>query len=158
MASLLFIAATGLLATHTRIGVDVQKRQCVPYKLLLEQYGNPGKLARGDLVTFVTKKRMGHGFDGQIITKFVGALPGDHVLIKDDVLYINGSRYGVLDLVTKLHKQHGAYDLNEVVPAGSLFVVGNQPRTYDSRYWGLLPSSDVVGRAFVIPYLSDWSR
>jgi len=37
-----------------------------------------------------------------------------------------------------------------VIPEGKYFVVGETGRSYDSRYWGLLDASWVVGRAYPI--------
>jgi conjugal transfer pilin signal peptidase TrbI len=112
---------------------------------------------RGDIVTFITRGEMGHGFDGELVTKMVGGLPGDVILVKDDVLYINGKKIGELDLVEKLGKSRGAFDRSETVPSGFLFVIGTEPRSYDGRYWGFLPKRELVGKAYPLDPLFDAS-
>jgi type IV secretory pathway protease TraF len=37
-----------------------------------------------------------------------------------------------------------------VIPEGKYFVVGETERSYDSRYWGLVDASWVVGRAYPV--------
>jgi len=37
-----------------------------------------------------------------------------------------------------------------VIPEGKYFVVGDTERSYDSRYWGLVDASWVVGRAYPV--------
>jgi conjugal transfer pilin signal peptidase TrbI len=160
-AALLIIAIVASLAAillQVRIGVDIQKRQCIPYKVLLIHYDSDAALKRGDFVTFVTHGEMGHGFDGEIITKYVAGVPGDHVVVKDDELFINGKTFGKLDLVSKLHKPKGYFDRDQIVPAGDFFVAGTEPRTYDSRYWGFLSQKEVVGKAYKIPLISELTR
>jgi type IV secretory pathway protease TraF len=37
-----------------------------------------------------------------------------------------------------------------VIPEGKHFVIGGTERSYDSRYWGLVDASWVVGRAYPV--------
>jgi type IV secretory pathway protease TraF len=37
------------------------------------------------------------------------------------------------------------------VPPGALFVLGSHPQSFDSRYWGLVEPSEILGR--VVPLL-----
>jgi hypothetical protein len=82
-----------------------------------------------------------------VITKQVRGLPGDEIRIARDKLYINGLFSGNLNLLTRLQKPSGAYDQTYRVPANHIFVLGSHPRSYDSRYWGVLHVREVFARA-----------
>lgn len=83
--------------------------------------------------------------DARDLVKRVIGLPGDHVVIEDGRVSVNGTAleepYAMLD------EHDGAY----TVPAGSLFVLGdNRANSADSRsQLGYVPIADVVGRAVV---------
>lgn len=79
--------------------------------------------------------------------KRVIALPGDTVEIDDGLVFVNG------ELLEEpyLSPERSLADLDpEVVPAGHLFVLGdNRTRSQDSRVFGPVPLDEVVGKAFV---------
>ena len=118
----------------------------------------------------------------QHFVKRVIGLPGDHVRLIDKHVYINGvplndsyatfnwawrdrfrddfpdgSLYG--DRITSkwyLQAQKLIQDGQLIVPEDSYFVLGdNRDDSYDSRYWGLVPAENVVGRPLVIYWSMD---
>ena len=85
--------------------------------------------------------------DDYYIKRVIG-LPGDHVAMKDDILYINGKPYDepYLNEIKNNNvsgKLTGDFTLEEitghsVVPPNSLFVLGdNRKNSYDSRSFDL---------------------
>lgn len=92
----------------------------------------------------------------QYIKRVIG-LPGDEIMVSDDVLYING------EAVDEWYLDPSQADLSEgqsftedftlasrtgfeTVPEGSYFVLGdNRINSRDSRYFGFIDADDVIG-------------
>ncbi len=101
---------------------------------------------RGDVIVFKYPLDPSQYFIKRII-----GLPGETVSIKGGNISITKTNGSTLNLTEPYVKNIGnGADLTTTVPAGQYFVMGdNRPESSDSRYWGLLPRSDMVGRAFV---------
>lgn len=82
------------------------------------------------------------------LVKRVIGLPGDHLTSKGNTIYVNGkplkenwSHWEPLD---------GAIG-KVTVPAGHYFMVGdNHGNSCDSRMWGTVPRSDIIGKVFMV--------
>ncbi len=101
---------------------------------------------RGDIIVFTAPE--GEGADGvkDLIKRVVG-LPGESLEGHDGHVYVDGrvleETYLPDGVVT------GEFGPQEV-PAGSYWMMGdNRTQSRDSRYFGPIPESDIVGRAFV---------
>jgi signal peptidase I len=93
-----------------------------------------GSLLRGDVIVLEPP-----GSDGERYVKRIVALPGDVVRGESGLLFVNGER-----VLTDL----GDNDIYQiVVPADHYFVVGdNYHHSFDSRRFGAVPQSRVIGR------------
>jgi signal peptidase I len=128
------------------------------------------RVARGDIVVLRTPTDR-----SQRLVKRVIGVPGDRIRMSQKVVFRNGS---VLNEPYAIHKANfidpfrdnfpsqpvppvaaAANDMlaNHVVkgevlvPAQSYFVLGdNRDNSLDSRYWGFLPASDIVGKPVLI--------
>jgi signal peptidase I len=126
--------------------------------------------ARGKIVLFMSPQER-----GVTLIKRVIAIPGDHVRISRKVVILNGT---VLDEKYSIYKADeqdfysndfpndlslpGCAEGHEmlsrqvvngeiVVPAGEYFVLGdNRDNSLDSRCWGFIGSSDVIGKPLMI--------
>jgi signal peptidase I len=101
---------------------------------------------RGDVIVF-------HAPDGsrREFIKRVVALPGESVAVRDGAVYVGGSPIEEPWFPRHDESAFGPY----TVPPGKVFVMGdNRPNSNDSRSWGPLDASAIIGKAF----LSVWPR
>ncbi len=135
---------------------------------------------RGDVVVFDYPEDRSKDFIKRVI-----GLPGDDILYRDNRLYVNGvevplkklGRYtyflsdGEVDVSTMyeerlpqhphlvLRKDFSIRDGEWKVPPGKFFVLGdNRNNSRDSRFWGFVPQSYLVGRAVVVWWSWDGHR
>jgi signal peptidase I len=127
--------------------------------------------SRGDVVVFYSPT------DGTRMVKRVVGMPGDLISLEDNHLFVNGqpAQYGPADPafsaamgtrapggqiasetvngrshpVMQLPRRPGMRDFAPyVVPEGQYFMMGdNRDNSSDSRYWGTVERSRIVGRA-----------
>lgn len=129
-----------------------------------------GEPERGDVVVF----RYPRDPNLDYIKRVIG-LPGDHIKYYNKVLYVNdepvardfvgqykgpgqtfaneyveklpGDDHAILLMPARPNNLQGQY----VVPEGTYFVMGdNRDNSNDSRVWGPVPESNLVGKAFMI--------
>jgi len=90
--------------------------------------------------------------DASDLVKRVIGLPGDVVEIHDGSVWINGKKLAEPYLKEPMdpRERSGPY----FVPMNSYFVMGdNRNNSYDSRYWGFVPRSSIIGTPVII-YMS----
>jgi len=132
-----------------------------------------GDPERGDIIVF----RYPEDTAIDYIKRVVGT-PGDHILYRNKVLYINGElaeqgdigRYigtgGGARMTGAYHRQESLlgiehdilvmgerpiYDFEFTVPEGEYFVMGdNRDNSRDSRFWGTVKDNLLVGKAFFV--------
>ncbi len=116
-------------------------------------------IKRGDIVVLHSPKNP----DVEYIKRVIG-LPGDTILIKDNYVYLNGFllQESYVSAQTNLWefgftKEGALY----TVPENYIFVMGdNRPRSSDSREFGSIPVSSIVGKAVFryYPILSSFVK
>ena len=111
----------------------------------------PGRqVERGDVVVFRDPAD-----SRRLSVKRVIGLPGDLVESRDGRVFVSGravaGTWGTHPPSAQIPPQ--------IVPGGYLFVLGdNRVESWDSRHWGPLPASLVVGRARVVLWQRDGRR
>ena len=99
-------------------------------------------LERGDLVTFASPA------DGDRALKRVVGLPGDRVVVKDAVLYVDDRP--VAEPYVDHERIDGYYSRTYSVPPGSFFVMGdNRGNSTDSRDYGPVPEASLQARVLL---------
>lgn len=109
-----------------------------------------GEAKRFDVVVFDAPDISGEHYIKRVI-----GLPGDHLEVKDDTLYVNGEPtdepYLELETIPGGHLTE-EFTLEEKtghrqVPAGKLFVMGdNRLNSKDSRTFGFISEESVIGK------------
>ena len=141
-------------------------------RILAQRLPKPSPM-RGDLIIF------SYPIDrDQTMIKRIAGIPGDRIRISKTVVYRNGvaleepyvihknhypdfyrdnlpsepeagARF-VADAAREMLKNH-VVNGEVVVPTGKYFVLGdNRDNSFDSRYWGFISSSDVIGKPLLI--------
>ncbi len=109
---------------------------------------------RGEIIVFKYPLKKNSDYIKRII-----ALPGEEIMLKDNKIYIYNSENPagfILDegeyLSSKVITESKAF-LKEgekiTIPDNSYIVMGdNRPDSSDSRTWGFVPKTDIVGRSY----------
>ncbi|WPL15726.1 conjugal transfer peptidase TraF [Thiorhodovibrio winogradskyi] len=137
-----------------RIGIDDQISQCLPpYRwYLIDTFDRD--IQRDQLIAFRATDAMAPYFRReQTIIKRVAGMPGDQVAVTADGTLINGIMQPQSD--PALAKALGLSVADFLVGSltihdGFLWVMGATRDSFDSRYWGVLPNSQVIGRAYAL--------
>jgi signal peptidase I len=114
-----------------------------------------GRPERGDVAVFDSP------IDGRRLIKRIAAIAGDHVVLRDGRLFINGEalgraaeeRFGAHRAELNLDAGGGPDIAALDVPQGMVLALGDhRGDSVDGRYFGLVPESAVYGRAYRIYY------
>ncbi len=106
-----------------------------------------GTIHTGDIVVFKAPPNENCGTKVDDLVKRVIGVPGDHLTSKGNTIYINGK---ALDITWSHYEPLGTPIGNVTVPKNNYFVMGdNYPDSCDSRFWGTVPRSDIIGKVFL---------
>lgn len=108
-----------------------------------------GTVHIGDVIVFKAPAAVSRDCDDPVsdLVKRVIGVPGDRLTSRGNTIYVNG---------TPLRENWSHYEplgpaIGDVlVPPGQYFVMGdNHNNSCDSRTWGTVPRSDIIGKVFV---------
>ena len=146
------------------------------------------KPERGDIIVFrYPNYEHSAAYSGVDFIKRVVALPGDTISYEKDQLTVNGETVDyrkigayqgvdsgkamsgyrhIRELIDQadydilLHPRGHSRELSKTtVPEGHYFVMGdNRPHSSDSRFWGYVPESYILGKAIGIWMHWDWNH
>ena len=109
-----------------------------------------GHINIGDIIVFKAPpgvKEHCADADADLVKRVIG-IPGDHLTSKGNTIYVNGRRLN--ERWSHWEPLSGAIG-NVTVPPGRYFVMGdNHANSCDSRMWGTVPRSDIIGKVFLV--------
>lgn len=106
---------------------------------------------RNDIVLFDSKGAGPLFADGSRLAKLAVGVPGDHVVSAGDKIYINGQYWGSMKLGRqKFGKPAGFWDRDVVLKSDEYFMLGTEPRSFDSRFWGVVKRDQVRAKLHLI--------
>lgn len=147
---LTFWSSWAVLREHYGLAWDAHGQRCLPLSLAWLVKNPQTNLKRGDLVYFAPFGALSRVRE-PVIIKQVAGMPGDQLEIRGDAVLINGRQVARgFPFLRAFHTTLSAVQRREIIPAGRLFVIGTQPGSMDSRYWGYLPQSRVKGKAYAL--------
>jgi signal peptidase I len=116
-----------------------------------------GTIHIGDIVVFKAPPAVAEKCGDTVadLVKRVIGVPGDHLTSRGDTIYVNGSPLKE----NWSHYEPLGLPLGHVtVRKGDYFMMGdNHNNSCDSRYWGQVPHSDIIGKVFLKFWpLSQW--
>ena len=99
---------------------------------------------RGEIVVFDSV------VDNKDYVKRLIGLPGEHIQIKDGIVYANGKE--VFFAGVNVQQDSPSSDLANMgpikIPQGHYFMMGdNRNNSRDSRFWGTVPRQNIFGKA-----------
>lgn len=114
------------------------------------------KPERGDVIVFVYPEDRSKDFIKRIV-----AVEGDEIEVRNKVIYLNGEKapdaHGYIAPGSRIYPNGARDNFGPYkVPDGHVFVMGdNRDHSHDSRYWGPVPVTDILGKAFILYWSWD---
>ncbi len=140
------VLLSGAYLSGFRISFNVSGS--LPHRVFLTVRGGEISCGPRSIGLFRLNVRNPYWDYGTVFAKrFVGC-PGDTLRARGREFYLNGKRVAVASGHDSKGVAVSSFRFDGVIPAGSYFVLGDWERSYDSRYWGFVRKSWILGRGF----------
>ncbi|USD58848.1 S26 family signal peptidase [Vibrio sp. SCSIO 43140] len=139
-----------------QISITQSATACLPITAAMIDTRNHSP-KRGHLMSFLIRKAEPYFAEGTNFVKIAAGIAGDTVTIDEDGVTVTSPEGEVIRYDTSATRMLAYTKLSEsdikrefVVPEGQYFALGTLPASFDSRYWGLVKQSDVIGVGYAI--------
>ncbi|MBT9136040.1 MAG: hypothetical protein DDT34_01113 [Firmicutes bacterium] len=123
--------------------------KCLPYVTFLIDKQDL-EVVRGDLVSFRTFGISASVKPNSVFTKLVAGIPGDHVEINEEGVFVNDAHLGPVfeDVAVALKRDVSSFHAVYVLQDDQFFLVGTEVSSFDSRFYGPVPATQFVGQTY----------
>lgn len=139
------------LASKFTIAVPSQEYSCLfaSYFLVDKQTVN---IQREHLIAFKLPKNTPYFVKGSRWIKKLVGMPGDHIVVNVDAVLVNGKSYknNMRQLLMKIDATEADVTRDFYLADDQYFLVGENPLSYDSRFWGPIQRGDMIGDAYAM--------
>ena len=150
IAGAIVCSLTAIVLSGVQLRIETQKYiKCLPFDYYLTQASSveSDTLDYGDLVYLSGDFSPQHFPDNTEILKMVGAQSGDAISRKADAFFINGQLAGYLtDAYDAFVDDGDTY----VIPEGKVWLIASSAQAVDSRYFGPVNASQLLGRGYAL--------
>lgn len=155
---LIFLVLHALIAWFSNrfvIGHDTQSVLCLKGQhrwYLIDREAKPH--GSGDLLAFRSDDRMAPEIpNGSLVVKRIEAVSGDTIDIEHRRLVIQGLGFETaFPHRDRLKGRALPEGTSLVLPEDTYWVMGDHPKSFDSRYFGAIAANQVVGVAHALPF------
>ena len=130
-----------------RYGISVNVTESLPGKLFFIKKGNNHNFSIGDIVIFRLKKDKFYA--NKLLAKRIIAVSGDQVRREDNYIVLKDKIY--LEIKAKSTegiKLTSFTPEHDLITDDSFFVSGDHFDSYDSRYFGVIKKSEILGKVW----------
>lgn len=134
------------------MGVSISQPECLWSSVFIVDTWDKD-VNEGDIVTFTVFFDNPYYEKGEQFTKMLIAKGGDMVVVTKDEVIVNSERVypiNASNILKALGKTESDLSSPVIVPPEHYFMLGETPYSWDSRFWGVVPKSEVVGKTYAI--------
>ncbi len=137
----IFLVLSYLILQVLDLKFTIPESESVNGRLFLLQEKN----IKNDFVVFSYEKKEYKTYKkGKKFIKKIGCDSGDILTIKDSQVYCNNRLIATSFFKNKEGELLPQFDFNGIVPDNSFFALGEHPKSFDSRYFGLVDKKDIL--------------
>ncbi|GMQ49668.1 S26 family signal peptidase [Vibrio sp. 10N] len=145
---IVFDIAITAFSKHYSIAIDPQEVRCIEEYRVYFMDKKVGEIQRGHIYAFSAKNLEPYFKDGSWLGKYASGIEGDTIVINKHGVFVNDRKVADGFAVAK----KAGLDVETLyrtftVGKGKIFFTGTAERSYDSRYYGLVDVSQIVGEA-----------
>jgi len=155
LCSILLITALVLFFLYEQ-GYRINISDSLPNRIYKISDISGKTISRGDCVVvkismsphpLVKRRKLGR----YPMMKRIGAIPGDVVLIKNDIIYFNGIEYGPMKVQSADSTGNlSPYPTPVTLQSGQYWLISHPDRGFDSRYFGLVSRDWITHLAYPV--------
>lgn len=151
-AAAIIISSFAWFHANFAIAWDRQVIRCLDVRFLLVDKKDR-QPRRDAIVTYISRQAAPIIENGTVVGKYLRGMPGDTVEIRpDETVLINGIEVtkGMPHLFGIPEPQRSKFFGRRTLGSNEYWVMGTEPMSFDSRYWGPIHREQIIGRAYAL--------